>query len=150
MQDRTRELEAERASLQQALDELSAMSTTVARLTTPIIPISAGVVVVPIIGSLDANRLERMQVDMLEQVAVQRAHTVIIDVTGLDRLDASMASSFTQGLEALMLLGARPILVGVHPDIAQHLVLSDIDLHTLETLPDLQAAVMQTIQRSRR
>ena len=145
--DRTRELEAEQQSLQQALQELQSMTTTVARLTTPIIPVLQGVVVVPIVGTLDPQRVESLEVSMLHEVARQRAHTVIIDVTGLDQLDANTAERFAESLETLYLLGARPILVGVHPDVAQHLILSSIDLQNLQTMSDLQAAINSVVRR---
>ncbi len=146
VQLRTQELELERQSLQQALDDLSSMSLTVARLTTPVIPVLKEVVVVPVIGSLDHERTLRLQTEVLR--AVERLHLrlLIFDLTGVTYLMPDSIGLFMRMLDSLRLLGARSMLVGVHPELAQQLVQSGIDVSLLDVKQDLQTAISAAFQ----
>jgi anti-anti-sigma regulatory factor/HAMP domain-containing protein len=144
---RTGELEDERRSLQHALAELRQLSTTVAGLTTPMIPVLRGVMVVPIVGTLTAERVNQLQSDMLDAVQIHRAHTMILDLTGLHRIDSDIVDRFIASIQSLHLLGAKPILVGIHAELAQQLVLSGSTLHTVETQQTLEVAIQQAILR---
>lgn len=146
VQQRTHELEQERESLQQTLDQLKLANNTVAKLTVPIIPVAQGVVVVPITGSLNTERIEQLQQAMLRTAERLRIHTVILDVTGLEVLEDS--ATFVRSLDALRLLGSKAMLVGVSADFAQDLIQSSINLDSVTTMANLQAAVRATLNQA--
>jgi len=146
VQQRTHELEQERESLQQTLDQLQQANSTVAKLTAPIIPVAQGVVVVPITGSLNTERIEQLQQAMLRTAERLRIHTVILDVTGLEVLEDS--ATFVRSLDALRLLGSKAMLVGVSADFAQDLIQSGINLDSVTTMANLQAAVRATLNQA--
>jgi anti-anti-sigma regulatory factor/HAMP domain-containing protein len=145
--ERTLELENERRSLQQALDDLGQMSTTIATLSAPIIPVLPGVVVVPIVGSLDATRLDYLQQELLRAVETLQATTVILDLTAVALLDPAAAHGFMQVIQSMKLLGAQPIIVGINPELAHNLVQSGSELQSVLTMQNLQAAVQHSIRR---
>lgn len=146
VQQRTHELEQERESLQQTLDQLKLANNTVAKLTAPIIPVAQGVVVVPITGSLNTERIEQLQQAMLRTAERLRIHTIILDVTGLEVLEDS--ATFVRSLDALRLLGSKAMLVGVSADFAQDLIQSGINLDSVTTMANLQAAVRATLNQA--
>nr|WP_263429470.1 PAS domain S-box protein [Nannocystis pusilla] len=117
------------------------------RMSSPIIPIAAGVVVLPLIGQFDAARAERILDAVLSGVAQHGARVVILDVTGVSIADAPFAGSLLQITRAVGLLGAKLVITGVTPAIAQTLVGLGIDLRGLVTRGTLQDGVAFALAR---
>lgn len=104
-----------------SLDALEATNATVDSLCTPISSVSDGVLLLPLIGQVDANRSERVRHAALEQIAANRARFFIWDLTGLVDVDGGVAP-FLNGLcQAANLLGCRSILSGVSAALAARL-----------------------------
>jgi rsbT co-antagonist protein RsbR len=83
--------------------------------------------------------------DILEGVELRRAHTVLLDVTGLPVIDTLAARTLLDAAVAVQLLGARLILVGIAPAVAQTIVGLGIDLRNLRIERDLQSAVERVL-----
>jgi rsbT co-antagonist protein RsbR len=75
--------------------------------------------------------------------AVERTRSthVIFDITGVPIVDTHVAQVLLQTTAALRLLGARVLLVGIRPEVAQTIIALNIDMGMLSTYPDLQEAV---------
>lgn len=116
-------------------------------LTSPIIPIHAGILVLPIIGAVDRARGELLTATLLPAVARQQAHGVLLDITGVPTLDAPAASWLIGAARAARLLGAEVILVGVSPEIAQTMVDAALDLRGLVAFGTLQAGLDYLLAR---
>ncbi len=69
------------------------------------------------------------------------ARCVLLDVTGVARIDAQVAHALGQTQRAASLLGARVRLVGVRPELAMRLVGLDIDLGELSSHQSLASAL---------
>lgn len=136
------------AALQVALAEQQTLSRTVRELTTPVIPVLEGMLVLPLVGALDAERMEDVQARALLAIERERAHTLILDVTGLPGLDNDAATALIALVAQAKLLGARCIVVGLRPAVAEALVSLALPLDELETLSSLQTAVAAAIQSS--
>lgn len=117
------------------------------RMSSPILPIAVGVVVLPLIGQFDASRAERVLDAVLTGVASHAARVVILDITGVSRADAAFAGSLLQISQAVRLLGAEVVLTGMTPTIAQILVGLGIDLRGLTTRGTLQDGVAFALKR---
>lgn len=117
------------------------------RMSSPIIPIAAGVVVLPLIGQFDAGRAERVLDGVLSGVTLHTARVVILDITGVSTADAALASSLLQISRAVRLLGAEVVVTGMTPSIAQVLVGLGIDLRGLVTRGTLQDGVAFALGR---
>ena len=59
---------------------------------------------------------------MLEAVGQYAAQYLVIDITGIAMVDTSIAHHLMQSAQAIQLLGAQAILVGIGPEVAQTLV----------------------------
>ncbi len=131
---------AERTVQQQAelLDELS----------TPIIPISDEVLVVPAIGHMDTRRVGQMMQHILEAVAARHTTTVILDITGVPLVDTHAAQGFITIGQALQLIGARLILTGIRPEVAQAIVGLGIGLRGIVSYSTLQQGLQNVFQRA--
>ena len=121
----------QQATLQAAYSREQMLSQTIRELGCPIIPMLAGVLLVPLIGAIDSQRAEQILSLVLDAIAVQRAHTVLLDMTGVPLVDTQVANSLIQTARAAMLLGARVVMVGIRPEIAQSIVGLGIDLQHL-------------------
>jgi rsbT co-antagonist protein RsbR len=149
LEERNQELAAERASLERALEELHRSSTertqllenTVEQLSAPILPVRDGVLVMPIIGAVSEHRALRIQETLLQTITTQQARIVILDVTGLSSVDTAVVQALIQTIQSTLLLGARPIVVGIAPAMAAALVQLGAPLDDLHTMADLKAAV---------
>jgi rsbT co-antagonist protein RsbR len=99
------------------------------------------VLVMPIIGAVNEQRAQRLQETLLQAISSQHAQMVIIDVTGLTSVDTAMVQALLQTIQSTLLLGARPIVVGINPAMASTLVQLGAPLANLHTMADLEAAV---------
>lgn len=117
------------------------------RLSSPIIPIAPGVVVLPLIGQFDAGRGDGVLDAVLTGVASHRARVVILDVTGVSSAQAQFAESLVKITRAVRLLGARLVVTGVTPEIARTLVGLGVDLEGLVTRGTLQDGVAFALGR---
>jgi rsbT co-antagonist protein RsbR len=107
------------------------MAQTLRELVCPIIPLLPGVVLLPVMGALDSERAQQIISTILEAIAAQQAQTILLDVTAVPIVDTQVANSLIQTARAATLLGARVILVGIRPEIAQSIVGLGIDLKHL-------------------
>ena len=110
-------------------------------LSTPVMPVHEHVLVVPLVGTIDEERARRITERMLAAVSERRAHVVILDITGVSELDAASADGLLRAAKAVQLLGAKVLLVGVHPNLAVSLTRRDVDLRGLRTLANLQSGI---------
>jgi anti-anti-sigma regulatory factor len=131
----------QQATLQESYTRERMMGQTIRELGCPIIPLLPGVLLVPLIGALDSERAQQIIGTVLEAIAAQQAQTILLDVTGVPIVDTQVANSLIQTARAAMLLGARVILVGIRPEIAQSIVGLGIDLKHLMIQSTLANAI---------
>ncbi|MFO7168223.1 MAG: HAMP domain-containing protein [Chloroflexota bacterium] len=136
------------AELERALEELSATAAererlinTVRELSSPVLPVMEGVLVMPLIGVIDSERAAIIIAALLGGVQNHQARVVILDVTGVPIVDTQVARALIQAAEAVRLLGAQTVLVGLRPELAQTIVGLGLDLSGLITRADLQSGV---------
>jgi rsbT co-antagonist protein RsbR len=131
--------EAEREALQQQI--IDAQRETLRELSTPLIPITNTVMIMPLIGTIDSQRAQQVMEALLEGVAEHQAELVILDITGVSVVDTQVAQAFIQAAQAVRLLGAQVMLTGIGPQIAQTLVHLGVDLSGILTQGSLQAGI---------
>jgi len=141
-----RRVEADRLRMQEAIQRQAIL---VEELSTPLIPISDDIVVMPLIGSLDQQRAKQMCEALLDGVVGRQARVVIIDITGVRAVDAQAIEGIVNAAQALRMVGAKVVLTGIRPDIAVALVSLDADLHGIATSGSLQDAVVAAMGRLR-
>jgi rsbT co-antagonist protein RsbR len=126
---------------------IRAQSAALQELSAPIIPIYGGVLVLPLIGTIDTQRAAAIMETLLEGVAARNARVVLLDITGVPVVDTSVAHHLIQAARAVRLLGAEIVLVGIRPEIAQTIVQLGVDLSGIATMADLQGGVAYALER---
>jgi anti-anti-sigma regulatory factor len=148
LQQALRDVEQREARLAAALDELSASQVAVRELSAPVLPVLPGVVIAPLIGTLDSTRASVLADNVLGMVERERARQVIFDITGVPLVDTQVAQVLLQTAAAERLLGARPLLVGIRPEVAQTIISLGLDFAAIATYPNLQEAVEALLPES--
>ncbi|HKS40078.1 MAG TPA: GAF domain-containing protein [Blastocatellia bacterium] len=113
----------------------------IAELSTPVIPIWDRVLLIPIIGTLTADRAARMTEALLEKTAGGGADVVILDITGVRVIDTEAAQHLRNTASAVGVLGARCIITGIRATVAQTLVHLGITLDDIMTRRKLSDAL---------
>lgn len=129
----------ERAQLQEQIIQMQAAA--LAELSTPLIPFTNEIVMMPLIGAIDSQRAQRVLEALLQGVAEHHASIVILDITGVAVVDTSVANALIQAARAVRLLGAEVVLTGIRPEIAQTLVGLGADLSGIVTRGSLQSGI---------
>lgn len=127
--------------LQQALEEQRRLSLALREMSTPVVPVHPGVIVMPLIGAVDAPRARQIVTALLAGVESQDARVAIIDITGIPIMDSEVAGYLVEASQAARLLGAQVVLVGIRPEVAQAIVGLGVDLAGVVTRSDLQAGI---------
>lgn len=149
------ELARQRADMERAYitatnqqrEQEALLRSTIRELSTPIIPVYTGVLVLPLVGALDSRRATEVTERLLESIAAYQAEFVIVDVTGVPVIDTSTANHLLMTTRAAGLLGSQVILVGIGAEIAQTIVHIGIELRGLVTLANLQAGIAYALGR---
>jgi rsbT co-antagonist protein RsbR len=133
------------AALMEAHQLQERLRAALEAMATPLIPITDRVVVMPLVGQMDSDRAQRVMAAALEGVQSRQAGTVILDVTGLAEIDSQVASAVVSTAQALRLLGARTMLTGIRPAVAQMLVGLGANLQGITTYATLQSAILAAL-----
>ena len=141
------EAEAARIETDQRSAEQQRLLELVQTLELPVIPINQGVLVAPLVGNLDSRRVAAIQRRLLDMVAQERTHTVVLDLTAITIIDTGVARSLLMMAQAVRLLGARTLLSGISGEVAQTLVGLGIGLGEVQTVRNLEQA-LETVQQN--
>lgn len=115
-------------------------------LSTPVIQVWEQVLVMPVIGVVDSARARQIMEHLLERIVALRARIVIIDLTGVAAVDTQVAGHLLRTTQAARLVGARSIVVGISPQVAQALVRLGVSLGELETYLDLRSGLQRAFE----
>jgi len=141
-------VEEERAVFQNQV--IAMQREAMLQISTPLIPLADGVVVMPLIGSIDNLRVQQVMETLLEGIVTHQAEVAILDITGVPTIDNLVANALMQTAQAVNLLGAEVVLTGIQPKLAQTLVALGADLRSLVTRSSLQSGIAYALERKSR
>jgi rsbT co-antagonist protein RsbR len=104
-----------------------------------------GVIVMPLIGSVDTTRARDVTRSLLAGIREHRAKVVILDITGVPVVDSEVAAYLNRTVQAARLKGARTVVTGVSDAVAETIVDLGIDWSEIETLRDLQTGLQSVL-----
>jgi anti-anti-sigma regulatory factor len=120
---------------------ISRQQRAIRQLSTPVLQLRAGLLLLPIVGALDRERLEQLRTELLAGIRRRRARAVVIDVTGVPAVDSMVANQLIQAVSAARMMGAQVVVSGLSAEIAQTLVVAGVDLGQVESAGDLQSGI---------
>ncbi|NTV63186.1 MAG: STAS domain-containing protein [Oscillochloris sp.] len=141
--DATRAQAAEQARL---LEENKAQRLIIRDLSVPALPVSEHILVMPLVGTLDEQRLQMVQEQSLRSITQSRAKYLLLDITGVPIVDTQIAQGLMATVASAKLLGAEAVLVGIRPEVAQTIVSIGIRLEGVRTFSTLYSAISHVEQ----
>ncbi|MEJ5362378.1 MAG: STAS domain-containing protein [Spirochaetota bacterium] len=111
-------------------------------LSTPVVKIWNGILVLPLIGVLDSARTNVVLENLLQSIVETESSVAIIDITGVPMVDTLVAQHLIKTNAAARLMGTQCVISGIRPQIAQtmvHLGVTFSDVITKATLSDALA-----------
>lgn len=112
----------------------------------PVVQVWEGIVLVPLIGTLDSQRTQQLMERLLNKVTETSSPVALLDITGVPAIDTQTAQHLIEAIAAVRLLGSEVVLTGVRPSIAQTLVHLGIDLTNVTTRSSLSAGLRRALE----
>jgi rsbT co-antagonist protein RsbR len=144
------ELLNSRRDLEEKLRTIESQQEAIRQLSNPILEIWERVIVLPVIGNIDAQRATEMTEALLTAVVRLAADSVIIDATGAAAFDTATADHFQRMVRSAELLGAFCVLTGISPENARSLTALDVDFRKIPTLGTLKQGLDACIEHQRK
>ena len=123
-------------------ERIARQSEEILEISTPVMRVWEGVVVAPLIGTLDSDRTQVFMERLLEAIVASRSPVALVDITAVPTVDTQTAQHLIETITAARLLGAEVVLTGVKPAIAQTLVHLGVDLSGMYTKSSLAAGLL--------
>jgi rsbT co-antagonist protein RsbR len=141
-----RKLAEEALAQKMANDAMARRAQEILDISTPVVQVWEGVILAPVIGSLDSQRTQQLMEKLLEGIVETRSSVAIVDITGVPAVDTQTGRHLVETMSAVRLLGADVILTGVRPAIAQTLVHLGVDLGGVTTRSSLAAGLRTAME----
>lgn len=116
---------------------------TYIKLSVPVIPLSEGAGVLPLVGLLDGDRARLLMEESLAQAVNLQLTQLILDLSGVPTIDQMAAQQILQVLEALQLIGVKTLLTGIRPEVSMTMVSMGLDTGKLMISRNLEHAINQ-------
>jgi rsbT co-antagonist protein RsbR len=100
----------------------------------------------PFVGVMDTARGAEMTEAILRATVEKDAKCTIIDITGIEVMDTGTADHLIRVAKAIRLLGARCVVTGISPTIAQTIVHMGVTLDGVITRRSLRDALQDFVR----
>lgn len=122
----------------------NAQQTLIRELSSPIIPILEKVGVLPIVGEVDTYRAKSLTDEIPQKCMELGLEKLFIDISAVSIIDTMVANELYKFMEVLSLLGIRPYISGIRPEVAHTSVQLGLDFGNISTFSSLKQALFRT------
>jgi PAS domain S-box-containing protein len=133
----------------EAEEVIQLQEETLREISMPLLRIGQQTMLMPLIGEIDSQRTLQMMKTMLDGVEHHRIKTVILDVTGVIIVDSQVANAILQMEQAIRLLGAKMVITGIRPEVAQTMVSLGLNMGEIVTESTLQDGMSYVLREQR-
>ncbi len=112
-------------------------------LSSPVIPVTTEVGVLPLVGDIDTHRAKLILESTLQQCLDKKIQTLFIDLSGVPIIDTMVAQQIFHVLSALRLVGVQAVLSGIRPEVAQTAIQLGLEFHDVPIRPSLAIALKE-------
>lgn len=99
--------------------------------SAPVVPVSDAIAILPIVGSIEIDRARFILERTLLSASELEISTLIIDLSGVVRVDTMVAEQIVKIIQSLRLIGVEAVLTGIRPETAQSLTALGVDVQTM-------------------
>lgn len=115
------------------------------QLSIPIVPVYEGVLVAPLVGNLDGYRAQVLTSRVLEVVGPMRAKLLLIDISGVAKVDQEVVTHLVKTTRAVRLLGCQTALIGISAETARTMASLAVETRELVVLRSLQEGLAHAL-----
>lgn len=115
--------------------------TALEELSVPVVPLTEGLAIVPLVGNIDTHRAKLIMDVTLHEAAKLKLTDIIFDVSGVPIIDTMVANQLFHIVHALRLLGVKVMLTGIRPEIAQTIISLGMDFSGIQTRASMKQAL---------
>ena len=120
----------------------------VKQISSPIIPVLEGIVVVPLVGKYDLERSEELVEKTLNNLPSYKADYLLLDLTGLEQNFCESTTSFIEKIcLASKLIGTDVILVGISSELSMSISKSNVDFSKFYFFQTLQHGIQYALSK---
>ena len=112
-------------------------------LSTPALRVWEGIVLMPLIGTIDTRRAQQVMENLLQKIVSTESQVAILDIAGVPVMDTSVAQHLLTAVQAAGMLGAETIITGVSPATAQTMTKLGLNLSHLTCKGSLSAGLKE-------
>ncbi|KPB06078.1 STAS domain-containing protein [Bacillus sp. CHD6a] len=111
-------------------DELiSSQRKLVEHLSVPIIPISATVAVLPLIGNVDDYRIRIIEEKALMEISNLKLQTLVLDLSGVTTMDQDVIAVFEDIMTGISMMGCKAVITGLRAELVRKMVSMGVTFH---------------------
>lgn len=123
------------------LESIGRHQSALRELSTPVIRVHEGVLLLPLVGAIDSLRAQQIMESVLVRVAEDQARCIIIDIAGVPVVDTKVADYLMKTTAAVKLLGAEVILTGISAQVARTIVQLGVQITSMHTVSRLDEGI---------
>ncbi len=123
------------------LDTMARQQAAIRELSTPVIRVHRGVLLLPLVGTVDSHRAQQIMETLLTRVVEEQARVVIVDIAGVPVVDTRVADHLLKTTEAVRLLGSDTIVTGISAQVARTIVQLGVDISSIHTRARLEDGI---------
>jgi len=120
------------------ISERKQAEDTIRKLSTPVLQIRPGLLILPVIGTMDKQRVDQLREKLLSGIRSYRAKVAVMDITGIAFTEVDSVKQIMSMVEAARLMGAQVILTGMGKPFSEALLSANIKLDMMVSVGDLQ------------
>jgi PAS domain S-box-containing protein len=135
------------AQLRERLAQIERQQSLIEQLSTPLLAVWDDVIALPVVGTLDGRRAQMTMEALLREISEKGVRFALLDLTGVETIDTATAEHVARIAEAVGLLGARAIITGIQPAVAQTMVQLGVNLEAIQTRRNLRDGLRECLER---
>jgi rsbT co-antagonist protein RsbR len=124
-------------------DLIAQLEATRSALSAPLIPVNDHLLILPLLGQIDLDRVQIAQQTLLHTIQHTRAKHVLLDLTAVSRVEPAALAALLRMIQAVGLLGAQCTLSGVQADLSQQITSQGMDLGRFAVVRNVQQGVLE-------
>jgi len=115
---------------------------TIRHMDIPILKLDKETILIPLIGFIDSEKSMLVMRKILNEIKKSNIKNVIVDIEGVPVVDTEVANQFLKLHRAIKIIGAKLIMSGLSPSVAETMVHLGIDL-PIKTTSTLELAIQE-------
>jgi rsbT co-antagonist protein RsbR len=129
------------------LRSLRERDDVIRKLSSPIVEVWEGIIMLPLIGILGSARAKQITDSILRHVAQFKTKVVLLDISGIMAIDTKTASHILRAVQAVRLMGSEVVITGIRPDVAATLAALGVDLSGFITRSSLREGLQYSFDK---